>query len=557
MSTQLHKHEKSRSFTHPMVGRLIIEEVRGRSIGSGFGLAVFCLWMTAMPACAQLHVGPVYTNTDRNSDVAFPRIGVVIASSSPQQAAPKPGDLTLIEDGLEGGHATAVRSFESTGYPLAAAVGIDVSGSMAGQPLKIVRDSLAKFVSDARAEDKVGVVTIADDATWDVPFDADRQTLKLRLQNIHSRGKLTRLYDGLLAALGGFAPSLPARRELTVISDGHDEGSRARLQDVIEMARGRGITVDTIGLTRSSPAYLQCLMTLATQTGGTFRQVHSDRELQSLIENGLANLKASPVATFEVQHIRPDGKSHHVAVRLKNATGPVAKTVFQAPEHAANPLRYFVDHLPRWAYALLALVCVALIVLVLLVFRRRGKRPIPLENMGYDMVAPSLAAQMETPSSGAETVSRESGFGPPGVSAPNQISQPTPYQSPAAKSPVQSKARMTRVAGVFLTPGETVARLEVLTGALAGRFFDVTHMDYWIGAAETNDLVIPEDATISSRHAYLHFEDPILVLTDNQSTNGTRVNGELLRGVRCPLRPDDQIQIGRTLFRVVSVAQGT
>lgn len=530
---------------------------RGASILLGVVVFMCCLLSAVAPAHGQFHVGPVYTSSDPASDAPFPRIKVVVATSMPQQTTLQPGDITLVEDGVESGHATAVRSFESTGYPLAAAVAIDVSGSMAGTPINIVRDSLSKFVSDARTKDKVGVLTIADDAIWDVPFDADRQTLKTRLQSVHNRGTLTRLYDGVLTALSGFDVNLPARRELTVISDGHDEGSRSRIEDDIEMAHRLGIAIDTIGLTRSSPAYLRSLMKLASETGGSFRQVHSDKELQALVENGLASLKASPVATFEAHHIRPDGKSHRIGIRLKNCPDHIGETTFQAPDRAANPFRYFVDHVPKWTYALLAVACAGFIVLVLLIFRGRGKRAQAVAAPAYITPTQSTPAYVGMPRASetiSEATSPRQAASPSPVYVANRGAEYTSRPVPEAVSSQRNEPMKTRQAGVFKRSGETIARLEAVSGGLAGRSFDVSRGNFWIGAAGNNELVIPEDTTVSSRHAYLIFEDPILILVDNQSTNGTRINGEMLRAARRPLRPGDQIQIGRTLFRVVSMA---
>jgi pilus assembly protein CpaF len=109
------------------------------------------------------------------------------------------------------------------------------------------------------------------------------------------------------------------------------------------------------------------------------------------------------------------------------------------------------------------------------------------------------------------------------------------------------------LAGVFEGAGGKIARLEILTGALSGRLVEVERGEFWMGAAPGNQFVISNDATVSSRHAYLIFEDPILILVDNRSTNGTRVNGKMLRDARQALHDGDQIQIGQTLLRLRSL----
>ena len=208
----------------------------------------------AAPAPTRLHAGPVYTSASGDTEPAFPRLQIVLTTDALQQTMPQPSDLTLLEDGVEGPQATEVTTFDKSGYGIAAAVLIDVSGSMSGRPLQIIRESLYRFASDARSQDRVEVLTVADDTHVEVPFGSDKATLTARLQQMHSRGTKTRLYDGVIDALETFQTSLPARRELTIISDGHDEGSVHKLQDVIREAQTRGIAIDSIGLTRTLPA---------------------------------------------------------------------------------------------------------------------------------------------------------------------------------------------------------------------------------------------------------------------------------------------------------------
>ena len=504
------------------------------------------------PGTATLQPGPVYTSADGKSFPEFPTIKIVVTINGTDQTLPKSSELSLVEDGVAGGNATNVQTFESTKYGLAAVVAVDVSGSMAGKPLNIIRQSLSKFVSEARSQDSVGVVTIADDAAWDVPFGTDQAAMKTRLQAMHTRGTMTRLFDGLMTALGEFNGSTPARRELTVISDGHDEGSKAHLEDVIRMARGRGIAIDSVGLTRSSPLYLQTLSKLASETGGSFHQVHSDQELDQLISNGMARLKSTPVATFETRHISGDGKQHKLVVHWKTASDLSGETTFLSPRLSGPQFLRTLRHLPAWGYAVLALICFVLLFAAIAILRRM-RRHDPVEDTPYEIprqpyspVGPHKQTEFER----GTAVPSGSGTHADRPRANSLIAPATPV--PAPKTPPAARNNQTRVAGVFDTADGRVARLEVLSGVLSGTEVDVSSGEFWIGAAEGNQLVLSNDATVSSRHAYLLFENPILMLVDNRSTNGTRINGQMLRDSRRPLHDGDQIQIGQTLLRLRS-----
>ena len=68
--------------------------------------------------------------------------------------------------------------------------------------------------------------------------------------------------------------------------------------------------------------------------------------------------------------------------------------------------------------------------------------------------------------------------------------------------------------------------------------------------SENNHLQIAEDPTVSGNHACLIFEHDVLGIYDYKSTNGTRVNGEVVKEKRHLLRPGDRIQIGRSTFAI-------
>lgn len=74
-----------------------------------------------------------------------------------------------------------------------------------------------------------------------------------------------------------------------------------------------------------------------------------------------------------------------------------------------------------------------------------------------------------------------------------------------------------------------------------------------IGQAESNDLVVASDPTVSRLHAVLTRLGDVWCLRDLSSRNGTTVNGERLGGER-PLHDRDEIRVGHTrlVFRTDS-----
>lgn len=91
--------------------------------------------------------------------------------------------------------------------------------------------------------------------------------------------------------------------------------------------------------------------------------------------------------------------------------------------------------------------------------------------------------------------------------------------------------------------------LRVLHGADRGRVFDRLPTPVTIGREEGNSVQL-NDERISRYHLKLQEDNDKIVLTDLESTNGTRVNGEDIR-VRI-VRDGDMIALGRSLLLVGS-----
>jgi predicted component of type VI protein secretion system len=85
----------------------------------------------------------------------------------------------------------------------------------------------------------------------------------------------------------------------------------------------------------------------------------------------------------------------------------------------------------------------------------------------------------------------------------------------------------------------------VLEGVDKGRVFRDLPIPVTIGREEGNVLRL-NDERISRYHAKIQVEDGDVIVTDLDSTNGTRVNGATVQIRR--LRPGDQLSVGRSML---------
>ena len=95
----------------------------------------------------------------------------------------------------------------------------------------------------------------------------------------------------------------------------------------------------------------------------------------------------------------------------------------------------------------------------------------------------------------------------------------------------------------------TLVTLRVLDGADRGRVFEDVSTPFTLGREEGNPVQL-NDERISRFHLKVQEDDGKLVLTDLESTNGTKVNGENVQ--LCLLRPGDMISLGKTVMLVGS-----
>lgn len=153
------------------------------------------------------------------------------------------------------------------------------------------------------------------------------------------------------------------------------------------------------------------------------------------------------------------------------------------------------------------------------------------------------------------------GIGGGGVRTPIQgIHSPLDFRKNAMETidqseqmgPVQGPAP-ERTDGRYYPPlksGHPVYMLIAFSGPLQDRQFIVDKEMFYIGASRKNDLVIADDHYVSRNHACLRYEKGSLWLADQQSRNGTFLNGKRLKDTPLIVNVSDRIQMGKSTFEV-------
>jgi hypothetical protein len=326
-------------------------------------------------------------------------------------------------------------------------------------------------------------------------------------------------------------PGLPLRRRIVVISDGRDEGSSYTSDDVLKFHHRLAVPIDTIGVAASArPQDLSALERLSDNTGGNYRAAVTPEQLRAAASDGMRWLQNSPVVYFDLQRTPKDGQRHQASIRWQ-AFGNSREIEIVSP---------FEQGLPQWVWPAAAGAALLLLLAILLAILR--SRRVPSEPLP---AAPVIRPQAAIP----QPVAPPPAIGPPTVPMP--VRRPPPA-SPIGSSPIspagQTAAMRPRKNTVIRTefappaPGQPTAWLIVETGPESGRRYAIEKREVWVGASTMNDMVI-EEKTISGRHFCIQFQEADLYVLD-QSTNGTRLNGEWFRKERRRLNAGDRLEIG-------------
>jgi VWFA-related protein len=171
---------------------------------------------------------------------------------------------------LEEGQPQTVRRFEEAAdAPLRAALLIDRSSSMEPNLARVT--AAAQAFADAAlrgSEDRVAVLSFADQTTVDQPFTASAADVERALAGLRPLGR-TALHDALIEGLN-HSSGVEGLTGLVLFTDGQDETSKFTLDQALETARQSGVMVYVVGMEDAFPdrATRRRMEELARETGG-------------------------------------------------------------------------------------------------------------------------------------------------------------------------------------------------------------------------------------------------------------------------------------------------
>ena len=155
-------------------------------------------------------------------------------------------DFHVYEDGRE----QQIRVFHSENSPSTVGLVIDNSASMTNKRREVVAAANA-FIEASHPQDEMFIVNFNRRAWLGLPasraFTNDRSELRATLTETRAEGT-TALYDALKLALNHLKEGSRQRKAIVLLSDGGDNASLTKMDDVVLLAQQSSATVYCIGI---------------------------------------------------------------------------------------------------------------------------------------------------------------------------------------------------------------------------------------------------------------------------------------------------------------------
>jgi Ca-activated chloride channel family protein len=247
----------------------------------------------------------------------------------------------------EGEKAQTISHFAIEKRPLIAAILLDVSLTMKGEPIDAARDAAVRFVQSLAPGDRAMVIAFSDDVRILAEATTDRDKLIGAIRSIQARGG-TALYDAIYQA-SDILSREEGRKVIVLLSDGRDEassglepGSLHTFDESLEKALRSEAILFTIGFGRHMETDMdflgrftlkQILERMASDSGGSFHYPKRASALKGAYELIGEELRNQYSLAYTPLNLRRDGAWHPLRVEVKDRALKVfTRTGYYAPK---------------------------------------------------------------------------------------------------------------------------------------------------------------------------------------------------------------------------------
>lgn len=173
---------------------------------------------------------------------------------------------------------------------------VDISGSMQGAALVSAKSAAAAFLSAVPTDVRVGLVTVSTTATLVSVPTTNRATLSAAIGALTAGGN-TALFDATLLAEKAIGTT--GSRTIVLLTDGHDDGSTATLDQAIAAAQDSGAVLDAVSF-GTADAQVEPLRKLTAAAGGRILATDRAADLAPAFRRAAGDISTEVLVTAEV-----------------------------------------------------------------------------------------------------------------------------------------------------------------------------------------------------------------------------------------------------------------
>ena len=222
--------------------------------------------------------------------------------------------FTVFEDGRQ----EPVSFFHNEDSPVTVGLVLDCSGSMQRKRDAVIAAGLA-FARSSHPKDELFTVNF-NEQVWkglpaSMPFTTDVDQLQAALQRSTARGQ-TALFDGVRTALKHLDSGHEEKKVLIVVSDGGDNASAAKFEEVLDLALRMDAIIYAIGMydEYDRDAKPDVLRKLARATGGEVYFPHSPDDATRILEQIARDIRSGYTLGYMPSTERNGYRAIHVEV---------------------------------------------------------------------------------------------------------------------------------------------------------------------------------------------------------------------------------------------------
>ncbi len=170
---------------------------------------------------------------------------------------------------------------------------LDHSGSMkapaddeeATPKIEALHRAASRFVNIMPSSGRTTLIPFSSTVGIPGPFSSRRNNLETAIKELRPKGE-TALFDAVYAAVATLdADGARGKRAVVAMTDGVDNCSRRRVDEVIERAREGKIALYMLGFGRAGELDEKTMRAIAEQTGGKYYHAKNEKALLEIFEN--------------------------------------------------------------------------------------------------------------------------------------------------------------------------------------------------------------------------------------------------------------------------------